>query len=169
MSTAPPAKPAAYVITVSDRVAAGEAVDLSGPAVAAALARHGIAVVGSRVVSDDVDQVSAAIREATLTSSLVVTTGGTGLGPRDRTPEATIAVAEYVVPGIGEAIRRAGSLSTPAAMLSRGVAAVVGRSLVLNLPGSPGGAVESLEAVAAVLEHAIDVLAGADHRRETKT
>jgi molybdenum cofactor synthesis domain-containing protein len=155
----------AKVITVSDRVAALEAEDLSGPAVAAALVRHGFEVAGTIVVSDDSEEVTAALREAALTAVLVVTTGGTGLGPRDRTPEATTATAAFLVPGIAEEIRRAGSASTPMAILSRGVAAVIGRSLVLNLPGSPAGAVESLDAVAAVLPHAIEVLAGADHRR----
>ena len=165
MSTSLTANLTALVITVSDRVAAGEAEDLSGPAVTAALVGHGFKVVGAVVVSDDVEQVAAALREAALTAALVVTTGGTGLGARDRTPEATTAVAGVLVPGIAEAIRRAGSASTPMAILSRGVAAVVGKSLVLNLPGSPVGAVESLEAVAPVLPHAIEVLSGADHLR----
>src|ERR1035437_8784506 len=165
MSTSPAASPIAIVITVSDRVAAGQAEDLRGPAGAAAPVRHGFNVVGWAVVRDDTEQVSAALREAALTVALVVTTGGTGLGPRDRTPEATAAVATFLVPGIAEAIRRAGSASTPMAILSRGVAAVVGQSLVLNLPGSPTGAVESLDAVAAVLPHAIEVIAGADHPR----
>jgi molybdenum cofactor synthesis domain-containing protein len=165
MSTSLTANLTALVITVSDRVAAGEAEDLSGPAVTAALVGHGFKVVGAVVVSDDVEQVAAALREAALTAALVVTTGGTGLGARDRTPEATTAVAGVLVPGLAEAIRRAGSASTPMAILSRGVAAVVGKSLVLNLPGSPAGAVESLEAVAAVLPHAIEVLSGADHLR----
>jgi molybdopterin adenylyltransferase len=168
MSTSPTVKLTASVITVSDRVAAGEAEDVSGPAVAAALARHGFNVVGTAVVGDDTEEVSAAILAAALTAALVVTTGGTGLGPRDRTPEATSAVAGFLVPGIAEAIRRAGSISTPTAILSRGVAAVVGRSLVLNLPGSPAGAVESLDAVAAVLPHAIGVLLGVDHPRGSR-
>jgi molybdopterin adenylyltransferase len=166
MSSSATAGLTAIVITVSDRVAAGQAEDLSGPAVAAALLRHGFEVVGSSVVADDPEAVSAALREAVLAAALVVTTGGTGLGLRDRTPEATAALASFLVPGIAEEIRRAGSTSTPMAILSRGVAAVVGQSLVLNLPGSPAGAVESLDAVAAVLPHAIEVLAGADHRRD---
>jgi molybdenum cofactor synthesis domain-containing protein len=161
----PTSRASAIVITVSDRVAAGEGEDLSGPALAAALVRQGFEVLRSTVVGDDIDAVAAAIREAAVTAALVVTTGGTGLGPRDRTPEATTAVAAFLVPGIPEAIRRAGRESTPMAILSRGVAAVVGESLVLNLPGSPGGAVESLEAIADVLPHAIEVLGGADHPR----
>jgi molybdenum cofactor synthesis domain-containing protein len=165
MSTSPPAGLNACVIIVSDRVAAGKAEDVSGPAVAAALVRHGFKVVGSTVVSDDLAEISAALRAAALTAALVVTTGGTGIGPRDHTPEATTAVAGSLVPGIAEAMRRAGSATTPTAILSRGVAAVVGQSLVVNLPGSPAGAVESLEAVVAVLPHAVAVLSGADHPR----
>ncbi|HXA43493.1 MAG TPA: MogA/MoaB family molybdenum cofactor biosynthesis protein [Candidatus Solibacter sp.] len=156
----------AFVITVSDRVAAGEAEDRSGPAVAEALRRHGFEISGTAVVSDDVAAITAAVRKAVAAASLVATTGGTGLGPRDRTPEATVAVGDFLVPGVAEAMRSAGSASTPMAMLSRGVAAAVGRSLVLNLPGSPAGAVESLDAVAAVLPHALEILAGgATHPR----
>src|SRR5258708_10791945 len=155
----------AFVITVSDRVAAGEAEDRSGPAVAEALRRHGFEITGAAVVSDDVAAITAAVREAVAAASLVATTGGTGLGPRDRTPEATAALGDFLVPGVAEAMRSAGSASTPMAILSRGVAAAVGRSLVLNLPGSPVGAVESLDAVASVLPHAIAVLAGGDHPR----
>jgi molybdenum cofactor synthesis domain-containing protein len=165
MSTLPAAELTACVITVSDRVAAGEAEDLSGPALAAALVRNGFKVVGTTVASDDLEEISAALREVAGTAALVVTTGGTGIGPRDHTPEATTAVAGSLVPGIAEAMRRAGSASTPTAILSRGVAAVVGQSLVVNLPGSPAGAVESLEAVVSVLPHAIAVLSGADHPR----
>ena len=165
MSTSPAAGLNAVVITVSDRVAAGEAEDVSGPAVAATLVRHGFKVVAATVVSDDLEEITFGLREAARTAALVVTTGGTGIGPRDHTPEATTAVSGRLVPGIAEAMRRAGSASTQTAILSRGVAAVVGQSLVVNLPGSPAGAVESLEAVAAVLPHAVAVLSGADHPR----
>lgn len=165
MATQPRPPLTAFVITVSDRVSVGEAEDLSGPAVADALVRHGFAVAGSMTVRDDVEAIVAAIGEAAASTNLVVTTGGTGLGPRDRTPEATSAIADFLVPGIAEAMRAAGVASTPMAMLSRGLAAAVGRGLVVNLPGSPAGAVESLEAVVAVLPHAIQVLAGADHPR----
>ena len=156
----------AFVITVSDRVAAGEAEDRSGPAIAEALRRHGFEITGAAVVSDDVAAITAAVREAVAAASLVATTGGTGLGPRDRTPEATAALGDFLVPGVAEAMRSAGSASTPMAILSRGVAAAVGSSLVLNLPGSPAGAVESLDAVASVLPHALEILAGgATHPR----
>ncbi len=154
----------AFVITVSDRVAAGEADDRSGPAVTEALRRHGFEITGSRIVNDDVDTITAAIRDAVAAARLVATTGGTGLGPRDRTPEATASLGDFLVPGLAEAMRSAGAASTPMAMLSRGVAAAIGRSLVLNLPGSPSGAVESLDAVASILPHAIEVLAGRAHR-----
>jgi cyclic pyranopterin phosphate synthase len=156
---------AVAVITVSDRVSGGEAADGSGPALVEALANRGFEVVSATVVADDIAAIGQAIRQAAESAALVVTTGGTGLGPRDRTPEATTSVADYLVPGIAEEMRRAGRFSTPMALLSRAVAGVVGRSLVLNLPGSTSGAVESLDAVTDILPHALDVLAGADHPR----
>ena len=153
------------VITVSNRVSAGEAEDRGGPAVVSALTSHGFEVVSASVVADGTELVGAAIRRAAESAALVVTTGGTGLGPYDQTPEATMAVADYLVPGIPEEMRRAGRATTPMALLSRSVAGVVGRSLVINLPGNPAGAVESLEAIAEILPHALDVLGGADHPR----
>jgi molybdenum cofactor synthesis domain-containing protein len=153
------------VITVSDRVFSGEAEDGSGPALVAALAEKGFEVVSAVVVADDPPAIAAAIRKAAAVAALVVTTGGTGLGPRDRTPEATMSVADYLVPGIAEEMRRSGRFTTPMALLSRAVAGVVGGSLILNLPGSASGAQESLEAVADILPHALDVLGGADHPR----
>jgi molybdenum cofactor synthesis domain-containing protein len=155
----------AAIITVSDRVSSGEAEDRSGPAVAAALADGGFEVVSAATVADEADAIAAEIRRAATSAHLVVTTGGTGLGPRDHTPEATTSVADYLVPGIAEEMRRAGRFTTPMALLSRAVAGVVGRSLVINLPGSASGALESLEAVADILPHALDVLGGADHPR----
>jgi molybdenum cofactor synthesis domain-containing protein len=155
----------AAVITVSDRVSAGDAEDDSGPALVAALADRGFEVVSAAVVDDEPAAIAAEIGRAAASAALVVTTGGTGLGPRDRTPEATISVADYLVPGIAEEMRRAGRFTTPMALLSRAVAGVVGTSLVLNLPGSSSGALESLEAVADILPHALDVLGGADHPR----
>jgi molybdopterin adenylyltransferase len=155
----------AAVITVSDRVFSGEAEDGSGPALVAALAEKGFEVVSATVVADDPPAIAAAIRKAAGVAALVVTTGGTGLGPRDRTPEATMSVADYLVPGIAEEMRRSGRFTTPMALLSRAVAGVVGGSLILNLPGSASGAQESLEAVADILPHALDVLGGADHPR----
>ena len=155
----------AAVITVSDRVSSGEAEDASGPELVAALADHGFEVVSATAIADEPAAIGAEIRRAAASAALVVTTGGTGLGPRDHTPEATTSVADYLVPGIAEEMRRAGRFTTPMALLSRAVAGVVGRSLVLNLPGSSSGALESLDAVADVLPHALDVLGGADHPR----
>lgn len=146
------------MITVSDRCSAGEAEDRSGPALVAMLEAAGIAVVGRSLVPDDVAEIRAALREAG--ADLVLTTGGTGLAARDVTPQATAMEVDYQVPGLAEEMRRAGLTSTPMAMLSRGLAAVRGRSLVLNLPGSERGATESLAAVLPVLDHALQQLAG---------
>jgi molybdenum cofactor synthesis domain-containing protein len=146
------------VITVSDRCAAGEAEDRSGPAVAAMLEEAGIEVTGRHVIPDESDEIRALLREAG--SDLVVTTGGTGLGPRDVTPQATALELDYEVPGLGEEMRRAGLASTPLSMLSRGLAGVRGRTLLLNLPGSARGATESRAAVLPALGHALELLQG---------
>lgn len=146
------------MITVSDRCSAGAAEDRSGPALVAMLEAAGISVVGRSLVPDDVAEIRAALREAG--ADLVLTTGGTGLAARDVTPQATAMEVDYQVPGLAEEMRRAGLTSTPMAMLSRGLAAVRGRTLVLNLPGSERGATESLAAVLPVLDHALQQLAG---------
>lgn len=148
----------AWVITVSDRCSAGQAEDRSGPALVELLERAGFTVAGRALVPDEVAQIRAALREAD--ASLVVTTGGTGLGPRDVTPEASRAELEYEIPGLAEEMRRAGLASTPMSMLSRSLAGVMRGRLVLNLPGSVRGATESLTAVLPVLDHAIDLLGG---------
>jgi len=145
-------------VTVSDRCSAGEAEDRSGPAVARRLQEAGMDVIGSQIVPDEVDKIRAALREAV--GDLVVTTGGTGLAPRDVTPQATALELDYQVPGLSETMRRAGAASTPMAILSRGIAGVRGRCLVLNLPGSERGATESLDAVLPALGHALEQLAG---------
>jgi len=151
----------AHVITVSDGVSAGTREDVSGPALLELLKRAGFHVSGPEVVPDTEERISEAIVAAVVDrADLVITTGGTGLGPRDVTPQATSMTIDYEVPGLGELMRRAGESSTPMAALSRGVAGVRGHALILNVPGSVGGATESLEAVIPVLGHAIQLLHG---------
>jgi molybdenum cofactor synthesis domain-containing protein len=150
----------AAVLTVSDATARGLRQDLSGPAVSQALEQRGFRVVASEVVPDEQTRIEQAILRLCATARLVVTTGGTGLGPRDVTPEATRAVASRLVDGISERMRAEGARRVPTAILSRGVCAVRQSSLILNLPGSPSGATESLAAVIEVLSHALDLLAG---------
>ena len=151
----------ACVITVSDGVSAGTRTDNSGPALARLLAGEQFEVTGPEVVPDEHDRITDAIVAAVIAGAdLVVTTGGTGLGPRDVTPQATSMLLDYEVPGLAEVMRRAGEKSTPMAALSRSLAGVRGHSLILNLPGSSKGATESLEAVLPVLGHAIELLHG---------
>ena len=149
----------ALVVTASDRGASGERADATGEGVAGRLQRLGFAVE-RRVVPDDRPIIENAIRDGASRFPLVVTTGGTGLTPRDVTPQATLAVIDYEVPGLAEAMRAAGRRQTPMADLSRSVVGVAGRSLVVNLPGSPKAALESIEAIVPVLEHALETLAG---------
>jgi molybdenum cofactor synthesis domain-containing protein len=152
------------VLTVSDRSFGGEREDRSGPAVAQALERlvAGVEIVERKIVPDDRAAIESELKRLADTDAadLVLTTGGTGLSPRDVTPQATLAIADYEVPGIGEAMRAVTRASLPAAILSRQFAGVRGRTLVVNLPGSPSGAVECLEAVAGVLRHAVATLRG---------
>jgi molybdopterin adenylyltransferase len=153
------------VLTISDSVSKGEREDLSGPAVVAFCRGLGWEVTSSLRLPDDAASIRESLRELADSGrvDLVVTTGGTGIGPRDNTPEATQAVADRVIPGIAEEMRRKGLEKTPTAVLSRAVAGVRGKTLIVNLPGSPKGAVESLEAVAHLLPHAVHVLHGANH------
>lgn len=151
----------AHVITVSDGVSAGTRTDASGPALLEMLGEAGLNVSGPEVVPDEHELITDAIIAAVVAGAdLVVTTGGTGLGPRDVTPQATSLVIDYEVPGIAELMRRAGEASTPMSALSRGVAGVRGRALILNVPGSSKGATESLAAVLPLLEHAMQLLHG---------
>jgi len=148
----------AAVLTVSDRVSRGEAKDTSGDLLEELLREDGHAVE-RRVVPDEADEIAAAIEELATTSYVVLTTGGTGLAPRDVTPEATRTVLQREAPGIAEALRADSIAKTPHGLLSRGVAGVVGRSLVVNLPGSPGGCRDGYAVLRPALGHAISLLA----------
>ena len=150
----------ALVVTVSDGVVAGTREDLSGEVIEERLTGLGF-TVSRAVVADEPDDIGRLVsRAADAGTRLVVTSGGTGLGPRDRTPEGVAAVVDYVIPGFGEAMRAEGRTHTPLASLSRSLAAVRGQTLIICVPGSPRGALESLDAVDMILGHALDTLGG---------
>lgn len=154
----------AVVITVSDRSAAGERSDTGGPIAVAALRTAGYACDDAVIVPDGADAVSHALRDAVARGAhLVVTTGGTGIGPRDRTPEGTARVLEREVPGIAEELRRRGATEKAAALLSRGLAGVASGALIVNLPGSPRAVASGMPLIVEIAGHAAGQLAGEDH------
>jgi molybdenum cofactor synthesis domain-containing protein len=150
----------ALVITVSDRCFAGTRQDLSGPSVAGLLRQAGIAAIASQIVPDELDTIATALRHGAQAADMIVTTGGTGLAPRDVTPEATRMVCERIVEGLAETMRSAGVRQTPLAALSRAVCGTVGSTLIINLPGNPRGAESSLHAILPLLPHALQLLRG---------
>ena len=152
----------AGIITVSDKAAQGQREDLSGPAIAEMLAGTAFSITRTVIVPDEIGQIADAIIEFADRErlDLILTTGGTGVSPRDLTPEATLRVLDKEIPGMAEAMRYSGMMVTPHAMLSRAVAGVRGNSLIINLPGSPKGATENLAAIMPSLSHAISKIQG---------
>jgi molybdenum cofactor synthesis domain-containing protein len=155
----------ARVVIASTRAAAGVYDDRCGPIIRDWLSERGFSVADPAVVTD-----GEAVREALLAAlgegvDVIITSGGTGISPTDATPEATLAVIDYQIPGLADAIRRSGLPAVPTSVLSRGVCGVAGRTLVVNLPGSTGGVRDGLAVLADVLGHAVDQLAGGDHHR----
>ena len=160
MSSSTPEVFTAAVLTVSDSASRGEREDLSGPAVAEVLSRNNFQLLARETVADERTAIAAVIVKLASQARLVVTTGGTGIAKRDVTPEATRAVCDRLLEGVAERMRLEGLKKTPFAALSRGVCGVKGESIILNVPGSPKGAVESLEAVVELLPHALQLLGG---------
>ena len=161
----------AAVVTISDSVCAGTRQDASGPAVAARLEELGWEVAVREALPDEAPRISARLRELADSGEVaaIFTTGGTGVAARDVTPEATRAVIEREVPGLSEWMRAEGARRTRRALLSRGVAGTRGRALIVNLPGSPGGAIESLDAIVDLVPHVVALLAGdTEHGKESK-
>ncbi|MGH3646397.1 MAG: MogA/MoaB family molybdenum cofactor biosynthesis protein [Micromonosporaceae bacterium] len=151
----------AHVIVASNRAAAGVYADTSGPILVDGLKALGCEVAGPQVVPDG-EPVAAAIKDA-IGVDVIVTSGGTGVSPTDRTPDVTRALLDYEIPGVAEALRSHGAAKIPQAVLSRGVAGVAGRTLIVNLPGSTGGARDGLAVLGPILAHIVDQLRGGDH------
>lgn len=155
----------ARVIIASTRASTGAYTDECGPIIAEWLEQQGFSVDQPRVVADG-NPVGDALNDALDDEvQLIITSGGTGISPTDSTPEQTVAVLDYVIPGLADAIRQSGLPKVPTSVLSRGVCGVAGNTLVINLPGSPGGVRDGLGVLAAVLDHALDQVAGEDHQR----
>ncbi len=150
----------AVVLTISDRCAAGQQQDRSGPLVAEILTQGGLPTPTSAILPDDLPEIAHALRHHAAAADLIVTTGGTGLAPRDVTPEATRLVCDRLVDGLSELMRAEGLRQTPFAPLSRAVCGCIGQTLVVNLPGSPAGAETSLRAILPLLPHALELLRG---------
>ena len=150
----------ASVLTISDSSFQGQREDLSGPAVVRLLEAAGFKVLHTSILPDEKEKIAARLIECSEMTRLVVTTGGTGISPRDVTPEATRSVVERLIEGIPERMRAEGAKKTPKAALSRALCGIRGKSLILNLPGSPKGATESLESVIGLLGHMVDLLDG---------
>lgn len=152
----------AAILTLSDKGSRGERVDESGPALAAWLADRGVTIVKSEVIPDEFEQIVRVLSDWAdqQVADLIITTGGTGVSPRDVTPEATMQVTARLIPGIAELMRLKSLEKTPMAALSRAVAGIRGQSLIINLPGSPKAAVENLEAVWRVIGHAVEKIQG---------
>ncbi|HXW63268.1 MAG TPA: MogA/MoaB family molybdenum cofactor biosynthesis protein [Candidatus Acidoferrales bacterium] len=153
------------ILTISDSVSAGKAEDRSGPLLASRCTQLGWDVVSSAVRADDHAAIEEFLKQTADSKAvdLILTTGGTGFGPRDVTPEATTAVLERLIPGFPERMRAAGATKTPRAILSRGAAGIRGTTIIINLPGSPNGAVESLDVISDLLPHSVAVLHGLHH------
>lgn len=155
----------AAVLTVSDRSAAGIREDAAGPVAVAALREAGFACADAVIIADGADLLERSLRQLVDAGiRLIVTSGGTGVAPRDQTPEGTVRVIERQLPGIAEELRRSGAALKPAAMLTRGIAGVTGRALIVNLPGSPKAVAEGMPIVLSVAPHVLDQLDGEDHR-----